>query len=242
MDSKAGSKMYGAYFDSAFKHSNILSKREYENIAKEFNFYYGAFLPANKDAPILDVGCGGGHFLYFLKKKGYTNYLGIDISAQQIDFCKKNITEKVKLADAFQFLKNNKKEYSVIIAHDVLEHIVKSKTYTFLRLILGSLDENGLLVLRVPNMSNPFSLDSRYKDFTHETGFTEKSLYQLLWDEGFREILITSSTIRIASLKNRVRYLLVAGYQKLIRFLYYIQDFSVPEHLGKNLIVICRKQ
>ncbi len=241
MGKKADNKMYEEYFDSVYKHSNIFSRREYENISKECNYYYGTYLPSDKEAPILDVGCGGGHFLYFLKKKGYTNYLGIDISTQQIDFCRNNITEKVAHTDAFQFLKDNKETYAIIITHDVLEHIIKENTYSFLKLLFDSLVENGLLFLRVPNMSNPFSLDSRYKDFTHETGFTEKSLYQVLRDVGFIDIRLTSSTIRVVSLKNRFRYLLVAVYLKIIRFLYYIQDFSVPEQLGKNLIAICRK-
>lgn len=234
-------RIYDEYFESGFKYSNILDKGEYENAYGEYDMLYGKVLPDSKDARILDVGCGTGHFLYYLNKKGYQDFLGIDISPQQVEFCKKNISEKVKLADAFRFLQDKEGVYDMVVAHDVLEHILKEKTFAFLDLAYQSLNDNGVFIVRVPNMSNPFSLDSRYRDFTHETGFTEKNLYQILWIAGFRNIQISSTKIRICSFRNRVRSLLVDLLHSWIRFLYYIQDFSVPNNLGKNLIVICRK-
>jgi len=229
------------YLQSSFKYSNILTKKEYEKVSGEYERLYAEALPADKNATILDVGCGAGHFLYYLKKRGHRNYLGIDISPQQVEFCIRNISEKVKLADAIEFLKDKKGVYSVIVAHDLLEHIPKQKTLAFLDLIYQSLNNKGIFIARVPNMSNPFSLDSRYRDFTHETGFTDKNLYQILWFAGFRDIQISSTKIQIRSFRNRVRSLLVNLVHEFIKFLYYIQDFSVPKHLGKNLTVICKK-
>lgn len=189
----------------------------------------------------MDVGCGVGHFLYHLDRMGYDNFVGIDISREQVDFCEKNVSAKIKLADAFEFLQNEDEGYAAIVAHDFLEHLPKDKTMAFLELVYKALVDKGLFIIRVPNMSNPFSLDSRYRDFTHETGFTEKNLYQVLWIAGFRDIQIFSSKIQIRSFRNRVRSFLVRLFHTLIRFLYYIQDFSVPNNLGKNLIAICRK-
>jgi hypothetical protein len=126
-------------------------------------------------------------------------------------------------------------------AHDLLEHIPKEKTLAFLDLVYQSLNKNGILIARVPNMSNPFSLDSRFRDFSHETGFTEKSLYQVLARAGFKEIEISSTRIHVHSFRNRIRRMLVHALFAVIRFLYYIQDFSVPMNLGKNLIAICKK-
>jgi predicted TPR repeat methyltransferase len=234
-------RIYDNYFESGYKYTNILTKKGYENAYIEYDSLYGKILPNDRNAAILDVGCGTGYFLYYLKKRAYKNYLGIDVSAQQVEFCKKNISVNVELADAISFLKGKKGEYSVVVAHDVLEHIPKQDVFTFLELIYGALNKNGIFIIRVPNMSNPFSLDSRYRDFTHETGFTEKSLYQILSNVGFRGIDISSTNIRKDSFQKRIRRVLVDLMHKCIRFLYYIQDFSVPENLGKNLIVICEK-
>ena len=86
---KTRKKLFEDYFDSIFSHSNVFSKGEYENSFLQFDLNYGNFMPRQKEARILDVGCGTGHFLYYLAKKGYDNYLGIDLSPQQVDFCRK---------------------------------------------------------------------------------------------------------------------------------------------------------
>lgn len=241
MDSKNRIRVYDKYFESGFKYTNILKRKGYENACIEYDSLYGKILPDDRNAAILDVGCGTGHFLYYLKKRGHKNFLGIDISPQQVEFCKKNLSVNVELADAISFLKGKEGKYTVVVAHDVLEHVPKEDVFTFLELIYGALKREGIFIIRVPNMSNPFSLDSRYRDFTHETGFTEKSLYQILSNVGFRGIEISSTIIRKDSFRKRVRRALVDLLHKCIRFLYYIQDFSVPENLGKNLIVICEK-
>jgi SAM-dependent methyltransferase len=43
-----------------------------------------------KEARILDMGCGPGYFLDELKKRGYTNYLGITLSEGDINICANN--------------------------------------------------------------------------------------------------------------------------------------------------------
>jgi 2-polyprenyl-3-methyl-5-hydroxy-6-metoxy-1,4-benzoquinol methylase len=233
--------IYDKYFESIYADSNILTELQYEKASEQFDFYYKKILPHDYSAKILDVGCGTGQFLYYLKKKGFKDIFGIDISEQQVEYCRKNITESVKKIDAFEFLNGKDQFYDLIAVHDVLEHIPKTKTLVFLNSIRNALKDNGVLIARVPNMSNPFSMDSRYRDFTHESGYTGKSLKQVLWTAGFRTIEIYSTEILIQSFRNRLRFVMVYLLRRLIRFLFYIQDYSVPTNLGKNLIVISRK-
>lgn len=40
-----------------------------------------------KDARILDMGCGPGYFMDEMKERGYTNYLGATLSAEDIKLC-----------------------------------------------------------------------------------------------------------------------------------------------------------
>lgn len=178
-------KIFDKYLSSIFVTENTFSKKEYDEHFEFYNINYGKFLPENKNANILDIGCGAGHFLYFLKKKGYKNILGIDISPEQVAFCKeKNISEEIELADAFEFLKNKINYYDAIISNDVIEHIPKDKIIDFLILINNALKSKGLFFARTPNLGHPLAIYSRYKDFTHEIGFTDKSLYQVLWVAG----------------------------------------------------------
>jgi 2-polyprenyl-3-methyl-5-hydroxy-6-metoxy-1,4-benzoquinol methylase len=228
-------KYFKDYFDSIYSRSNILNPEEYENTSNIYHVYYSNFLPRDINAPILDIGCGAGHFLYYLKKRGYTNFAGIDLSSENIEYCKKNITPTVQLADAFKYLVKKKSMYSIISANDVLEHIPKERVIKLLELIYGALKPGGILFLRIPNMSNPFSIQMRYRDFTHECGFTEKSIYQVLYIAGFRDILINASWTDKKSIKSHIRKLL---FRKLFWFL---GGCNAPEILSSLLIVIAKK-
>jgi 2-polyprenyl-3-methyl-5-hydroxy-6-metoxy-1,4-benzoquinol methylase len=228
------------YFDSSFGQVNVLTRQQYEKAASHFECLYKDILPEDRGAAILDVGCGCGHFLYYLTKQNYNAFLGIDISPQQIDHCKTAITDRVQVHDVFEFLKSNDDTYDVITAHDLVEHIPKERTLELLALVHQALKRGGTFIVRVPNMSNPLSLDSRYSDFSHEAGFTVKSLRQVLSVGGFRNVrILAPQQIEVHSFRNRGRKMLVKALHALIRLSYYIQDFTVPEHLDKNITAVC---
>lgn len=196
-------QIWNHYCDAGFSMVNPLSKSAYESAAISYDYNYKPFLPKDRRAKILDMGCGMGHFLYYLYKRNYTNFIGIDISKQQIEFIKKNISaceelaesfkkisEKVYHADAFTFLKHHESEYDLIVANDLIEHIKKDEILQLLRLIRNSLKENGIFVAKTGNMANPFNLRLRYIDITHEIGYNEISLFQILKISNFSEINI----------------------------------------------------
>jgi 2-polyprenyl-3-methyl-5-hydroxy-6-metoxy-1,4-benzoquinol methylase len=223
------------YFDSIHARSNILSPEEYETTANIYHLYYGNVLPKDKMAPILDLGCGTGHFLYYLKKMGYANFTGIDLSSDNIEYCKNNITLDVELADAFEYLVRKKGIYSTISANALLEHIPKEKVILFLKLIYNALRSGGVLLLTIPNMSNPFSIQMRYRDFTHECGFTEKSIYQVLYIAGFRDILINPSWSERKSIKAKIRKII------LRKLFWFLGGCNAPDILSSLLIIIATK-
>ncbi|NQT32165.1 MAG: class I SAM-dependent methyltransferase [Candidatus Omnitrophica bacterium] len=235
-------KLFEDYFESSFKYGNILTQEQYEKASADFERRYGRFLPEDKDAAILDIGCGSGHFLYYLDKAGYRNFQGVDLSKEQVEYCRKNITEKVKLADGMEVLASGE-VYDVIVANDLMEHLPKNDVIPFLEKARAALSEEGVFIARVPNMSNPFSLESRYCDFTHEVGFTEKSLYQVLWVAGFRNIdVLGPAGTPVSSFRNLVRKCIVSVLHSTIKFFYYVQDFTVPRNLDKVLVAAARKK
>lgn len=241
MDGNNRHTRFDGYFDSIFKDSNILTPEQYELAAQNFNHNFARFLPQDKNSKILDIGCGCGHFLYFLKKNGYANFHGIDISPQQVEYCQKNIAEHVEVFDSFEFLKDKKDQYDCISLIAVLEHIPKDRVREFLELVYGALKKGGVFLVDVPNMNNPFSINLRYRDFTHEIGLTEISLKQVLWDAGFRDIQMAAELICVRSFKNWARAVMVEMLWKFLRFLYYIQDFAVPRIMSAGLIGAAKK-
>jgi len=195
-------EIFDSYLNSYYKDFNDLSIGGYERSAKFYNSFYREFLPEDKNAEIADLACGAGQFLYFLENKGYKNYLGVDISRQQIEFCKKMSINRVEEADAFIFLEKHKNEFDWIVLNDFIEHIKKERLMELLSLIYASLRKGGGVLIKTPSMTNPFSLMNRYIDITHEVGFTEHSLKEVLDMSGFKKVKIKEALYPIISLKS----------------------------------------
>ena len=230
------------YFNSYFKDVNDLSEKGFDKSVKSYGWIYGDFLPKDKNIRILDLGCGIGHFLYFLEKKGYKNYYGVDGSKDQIKFCKEKITKKVEVSDAFTFLESKKDKFDLIVANDFLEHIQKQRLFNILGLIKDSLQPGGTLLVSVPNMSNPFSLMNRYKDITHEIGFTESSLAEALRMSGFKDVKIKGASYPVVSFKTAVGKVAVIFIYNTLKLLFRIQGHSAPKFLDKNIMAVAIKK
>ena len=235
-------KCFYEYMDSIFGPSNELSPEEFERVAMDYEAQYGQILPPSRDAVILDAGSGAGHFLYFLKKKGYVNFTGVDISHQQIEFCRDNISGNVVLADIFDYLRERIGIFDLISLNDVLEHIPKDKVILLLSLSRQSLRVGGKLILKTPNLGNFFSVYLRYKDFTHESGFTEKSLRQVLWLAGFRDIMIFGPGAQYSkNLKGRLQRPVTLFIRFIIFKLYQHQGYVAPDIMSPLLVAVAVK-
>lgn len=171
-----------------FVELNEPTKEKYKIAAASYKSNFKNFFSSDKNSKILDIGCGMGHFLYYLKNEGYTNFKGINIGKSQISFCKKYIDDNVEEADVFEYLKHNNHKYDVIVMNDVLEHIAKVNVVELMKNMHNALKQDGKVIIKTPNMSNPFGLVSRYQDFTHETGYNEYSLMYIINASGFKKI------------------------------------------------------
>jgi 2-polyprenyl-3-methyl-5-hydroxy-6-metoxy-1,4-benzoquinol methylase len=238
-------EIYERYLESHFIRANIPSREAFEYMARCYFNWYDPYLPKNKDARILDFGCGMGHFLYFLNKMGYSNFIGIDISPQQVAFVRKYITNNVILADGFDFLKEairRREHFDIIVLNDVIEHIPKVKILELLKLILNTLKPGGKVFIKTPNMGNPFNLRSRYMDFSHEVGFTEHSLYEVLYTAGFRKIHIFGAREPCGrGIKAGIMRLMNSSFHNVMRSIFRILLIPPPKILDKNIIAIGEK-
>jgi len=69
-------------------------------------------LPIDKKARILDIGCGLGSFMIFLKNEGYENVYGIDISDEAYLQGQKNNLKVSKIEDILNFNPEEKFDFS----------------------------------------------------------------------------------------------------------------------------------
>ncbi|MFA6119459.1 MAG: class I SAM-dependent methyltransferase [Parachlamydiales bacterium] len=193
---------------STLTNSNNFQK---ENTANEydkryFEHFYLKHFPTNKNIRILDIGCGNGKYLNILNNKGYANAWGIDISQEQIELAKKNLSN-VECIDSLTFLKKNKVKYDVILLIDVLEYIDLPETFEILQLAYLSLNDHGKLFIQVPNAISAFS-PLRYADITHQRAYTIYSLTQTINLSDFKKYCFFELYPYIHGFKSFIRNIL----------------------------------
>jgi len=211
---------------------------------REFELNYSGFLPADKGTGILDIGCGMGHFIRFLKVKGYTNVKGVDVSREAVDYCKENKIEGVSLIDDLEdFLVKSANGYDAIILKSVIAHFKREDTISNLRLIRGALKDGGSLLVETFNVSVFSGLFAMCDDFTHKAGFTEESLLQVLKEAGFSNIKITGNRYRPKSIRG-LAWVIFNKLWSLVLRMIYIAERGIgdnPKILSKLLIAAARK-
>lgn len=144
---------------------------------------------------ILDIGCGNGEFMSFLKKEGFLPE-GIEPSddAARIARLRNLIVHQGTLED---FIKTKNSSFDVITLLNVLEHVPNP-----LQMIEGIkkvLNSKGILCIRVPNDYSEIQLNSQKKMKVkpwweivpyHINYFNFKSLRQFLEKTGFETIYV----------------------------------------------------
>jgi len=204
--------------------------------------YFGRFLPEDKKAKIIDLGCGNGGFIYWLQQIGYQNAEGIDISAEQIEAGQKLGIKNIRQADIKEFLitqlPNN---YDVIFMRDILEHFNKEEVIDILDFIYASLKQNGRFICQTVNAENLLWGRLRHGDFTHELAFTEDSIRQILRLIGFQNISVYAQRPVIHGLKSLIRAVLWKYIELEIKFYLLIETGSAKGIFTQNLIAVAYK-
>ena len=213
-----------------------------KNIASNYEWNYKGLLPADKNARILDIGCGLGQFLYWLKQKGYTNFLGLEISQEMYDLCRTEVTDKVeKISSIKDFLRDKNATYNLIALNDVIEHLPKNEIIDTLEVIKAALKSGGKLLIKTNNLAAITGARLRYADFTHEVGFTEYSLNQVLLAAGFSHVEIKPFSMPLTSLSRYVRFILQKINNASWKLMFWINFTPVPEIVDEMIMAVAIK-
>jgi 2-polyprenyl-3-methyl-5-hydroxy-6-metoxy-1,4-benzoquinol methylase len=196
---------------------NVFDEGYYRKTASEYHQLYAGFMPGAKDANILDIGCGNGMFLYYLKAQGYTRYFGIDADNSSLGIVRNHISTQVQNISAVDFLRDKENTYDLVIMNEVLEHIPKEEIVPLIRQIHRSLKPGGIYISYVPNMENPFTNYTRYHDFTHTIGFTQNSLQMVMRMGGFSDVTVSGTDPgRIKGVKKKLKRTLQNFVKKIL--------------------------
>ncbi len=222
-------------FDDYLSHhlGHVANPRTFVHRKKYLDANYRSTLPPNKDASLLDIGPGFGELLSWLHDHGYAKARGIDISREVVEHGNKLIPNSVEeVEDTVGFLHSRISSYERIYLFHVLEHVQKAMTLDFLMAIREALAPTGELVVEVPNVGNPYTgLAMRYADFTHEVGYTEASLGQVMRMAGFSRVTVFGPRVPMYSIPRFGQGLLQFALELIARV-----PLNVYQPLGRRVL------
>jgi len=166
---------------------------------------------------ILDLGCGVGYFLSYLKDLGI-NGRGLEVDPSQSKYCKENglnvdVTGIEEESDNF---------YDLIVMFDVLEHLVNP--IDIMSTIRNKLSKDGYIVAYTPNLHS-FSFElmgsqqNLLRPFQHVCFYNEASLEYLAKCVGLRIEKIDYFGLDVMD------YLLKKEYEDKYDYTEKLQDF-----------------
>ena len=226
-------RLYAAY---ATTHSGV---PDHASQAPGFKRDVEPYLPEDRRAHILDLGCGQGHYVWQLLALGYEHTRGIDVSPEQVQTAQAAGLTQVGLGDYRDGL--GVAALDVVIATDFLEHLNRFEGVQALDSIKRSLRPGGTLILRIPNAASPFSGTLRYGDLTHETSFTPQSLRQLGAATGFSTIEIHACPPPIHGVASGVRAAAWWAVSAVIKAALIAETGQVHGHVvTQNMVAVMR--
>lgn len=175
---------YGRDFQDAGDLFDAAAARRW---SKAYRWYFRNWLPKRSDARIVELGCGNGCMLYFLKALGYTNISGVDLSEDQVALARQVIANVVH-ANALDWMDRTQQQFDLVVSLDLIEHLSREEVLRFLDSCFRIMSPNGRLILQTPNADSPFGMQVRYGDITHEWAFNVNQLTRLMKRAGFSDI------------------------------------------------------
>ncbi len=199
---------------------------------------YRHLLPADREAELLEIGPGYGQLLELLRRDlGYRRAMAVDVSRQVVDFCNERLPGSTHwVGDTLAWLGENPGRFERVFALHVIEHVPRPRVADFVRGMRDALRPGGRCVVEVPNQANLLTgAYLRYADLTHEWGYTEQSLRQLLEDAGLLEVECFEERLAAGGLAGGLARVFRATARFGQRLVYRGYELPVPRVLTPGL-------
>jgi 2-polyprenyl-3-methyl-5-hydroxy-6-metoxy-1,4-benzoquinol methylase len=200
--------------------------------------------PADKNAAVLDLGCGHGALLHVARQQGYLNLLGVDGSPEQVAAAAHLGIQGVTEGDLnAMLLAQPDASLDLVVAFDVIEHFTRDELLPFVDQVHRVLKPGGRWIIHTPNGESPFFGAIRYGDLTHELAFTRTSLSQLLLSSGFSDLRCFEDTPVVHGAKSALRWALWKSVRGLLRLYIAAEtgDASNAHIFSRNVLAVSIK-
>jgi 2-polyprenyl-3-methyl-5-hydroxy-6-metoxy-1,4-benzoquinol methylase len=150
-----------------------------------YRWYTQGWLPAETSTRVLDIGCGSGQFLYFLREQGFGESVGLDLDPVQVEIGQE-LGLDCRCMPVMDFFADSTQTFGLVAMLDILEHFTREELFPMLDLVASRLEPGGKLIVSVPNADSPQAARAIYADITHETAFTPTSLAEMMFCHGLK--------------------------------------------------------
>ncbi|MES1255407.1 MAG: class I SAM-dependent methyltransferase [Acidobacteriota bacterium] len=205
---------------------------------------FGPHLPADKQMPILDIGCGFGDFLAYLEQQGYSNLRGVEIDPVRAEASRRQTRAAIdETQDLEPYLRRLTDRYALITLKSVIAHFPREAAGANLRAMRDILAPGGILIVETFNASRwtgPYVL---YNDITHCWAYTEYSLRQIVETAGFKVLELGGERLPARRLSARVLRALQWIWATVLKAVYVVERGigRNPTILTKYLVAVCEK-
>jgi SAM-dependent methyltransferase len=185
--------LYDKYRDSSFRNETSdeyfdritsLPSSQSENLEKIIWIENNIKRHIESDGSILDIGSGGGVFLYtFLQRYTKWSAYGVDPTPEFSELARRKVGAKVHTGQYTYGLFN--KQFDFIVCNQVLEHIVDP--VSFLESAYKDLKKGGIFYVEVPGVEDFKELPSDHDRFhiQHLWYFSKQTLLDFMKKSGF---------------------------------------------------------
>jgi SAM-dependent methyltransferase len=233
-----------AYYDYQTKARGLLTEEgltaHFRKLARWYDRRLSACLPRDKQARCLDVPCGFGNFLYFLKERGYSNIQGVDLDEKQVELARL-VGLPAFQGDAFAILADARSSADLITSLDFIEHLGKNRALEFLALTYDCLKPGGTLIVRAPCGDGPFGAHDAWNDLTHQWGMTSTLVQALLEMHGYENVRVLDERPQPGGLIDTLRWLLFFPTKMFADLFCIALGMRPPAVWSRSMIAIAHK-
>src|SRR5262245_17012674 len=126
---------------------------DFRHSAADYDVNVAQHLFQNRDARIVDVGCGWGQFVWWLRNRGYVKIEGIAVGNEQVRQCEGLGLKVQQVSDSAAFLREFEGQFDIVSMHHIIEHVETAEGLKLLRAAHSCLKPGGRIIIQTPNMN-----------------------------------------------------------------------------------------
>lgn len=204
-----------------------MSDREFDDL----DLNYGPWLPADRDAAILDIGCGPGRVLAYLHARGYRNLEGFDRDPEAVAAARSRVAARLSVGDDWPaMLESRAAAFDLIVLKDVIYYLPRDRTVSALSAVHHALKPAGRIIVEVFNGASFTGPFVAYKDEDILWIPTEQTVRRFIERAAFVAVSLRAQRPPARGVQRRLFNLAGAAWRGVLRSVYLVERGLAEEN------------